>query len=155
MSEIIWQSEKDFITFLNNVDEGACTQQDLTFVRENLTNPFVAEITEVSKKIMCTNEQIYHETIERYEEMEGEILIFDSEDEGKKSVLKRCIADKRLLLKIGVPVMLLYNISNELVNGLQGRFVGIEHGVPLVDFPKIGKVVSIQKRMKKEIQIKL
>ena len=75
--------EKDFITFFNNVAEGSCTEQDVTFVRENLTNPFVAEITEVCKKIMCTNEEIYHETIEHYEEMEGEILIFDSEDEGK------------------------------------------------------------------------
>ena len=66
MSEIIRQSEKD-----------------LAFVRENLTNQFVAETTEVCKKIMYTNEQIYYETIERYEEMEGKILIFDSQDEGK------------------------------------------------------------------------
>ena len=42
--------------------------------------------------------------------------------------------------------MLLYNISNGLVNGLQGQFVRIEDGVLLVDFPKAGKVVSIQKR---------
>ena len=58
--------------------------------------------------------------------------------------------------------MLLYNISNELVNGLQGSFVGIEHGLLWtfsLTFQKLEKMFPFKNidelSTKKEIKIKL
>eukprot|EP00112_Aurelia_sp_Birch-Aquarium-sp1_P020152 Seg5128.1 transcript_id=Seg5128.1/GoldUCD/mRNA.D3Y31 product="ATP-dependent DNA helicase PIF1" protein_id=Seg5128.1/GoldUCD/D3Y31 len=144
LSETMRQGEKDFINFLNNVAEGKCTDEDAQYAQEYLQAKL--DDTEVTK-IVCTNEQIYYETLLQYERIKEELLCFDANDEGETKILKKCIADKRLLLKVGAPVMLLYNINKDLVNGLQGTFLKMEDGCPVVNFAKIDKVVRIERKM--------
>ena len=144
LSETMRQSEKDFINFLNHVAEGKCTCDDVKYAREHLQAELDdAEVT----KIVCTNEQIYYETLLQYERINEELLCFDADDDGDTKILKKCIADKRLLLKVGAPVMLLYNINKDLVNGLQGTFLKMEDGCPVVNFTKIDQVVRIERKM--------
>ena len=96
-------------------------------------------------KIFCTNYQIFIETLEQLEDVPGELYTFRPTDEGNKKVLKRCIADHNLYVKIGIPVMLLYNIDNKLVNGSRGKVVAIDNGVPVKNFKEIGRVRKIDK----------
>jgi hypothetical protein len=49
-----------------------------------------------------------------------QLYVFQSEDEGSTDFLKKIPAPKFLEIKIGVPVMLLINMSNTLVNGRVG-----------------------------------
>ncbi|CAB3976673.1 ATP-dependent DNA helicase PIF1 [Paramuricea clavata] len=80
-------------------------------------------------------------------ELPGEFLKYDSQDTGHGQCLENSI-NKILALKRGCNVMLLYNINDNLRNGLQGKFVG---GDPknkeclIVNFPKVGNV-SISRR---------
>ena len=97
-------------------------------------------------KIFCTNRQIFFETIEHLEELPGDMLNFQSVDEGSSKVLGKCIADKQLCLKEGTPVMLLYNLDNKLVNGSRGTVQSFKNGNPIVYFPKADRKQEITPR---------
>ena len=66
--------------------------------------------------------------------------------DGSKNVLKRCIAEKVLHLKVWTPVMLPYNIDCKLVNGSRGKFVGLNEGKPVVNFEEEGRTQTIGKK---------
>ncbi|KAL3854689.1 hypothetical protein ACJMK2_013947 [Sinanodonta woodiana] len=53
----------------------------------------------------------------------GEVKVYHSEDEGDKAALLSCRAMKHLYLKVGAPLILNVNLSDELVNGLRGIIV--------------------------------
>ena len=50
----------------------------------------------------------------------GEMVKFEATDVGEERFLSRCNALQTLYLKVGAPVILLVNLSSQLVNGLQG-----------------------------------
>jgi hypothetical protein len=56
----------------------------------------------------------------KYKKIPSQLYVFQSEDEGSTDFLKQIPAPKFLEIKIGVPVMLLINMSNKLVNGRVG-----------------------------------
>ena len=55
-----------------------------------------------------------------------ELQTHSSEDEGDHRYLRKITANKTLALKIGVPVMLLRNLSHSLVNGLIAKIVNFK-----------------------------
>ena len=63
-----------------------------------------------------------------------------------KRYLKRCVAEQVLHLKVGTPVMLLYNIDRKLVNGSRGKFVRLNEGKPVVNFEEAGRILTIEKK---------
>ena len=85
-------------------------------------------------KIVCTNFEIAMDAVEHLEEMPGDPVVYTAAAEGKIKLLKRCIADKKLALKLGTPVMLLYNLSNKFVNGLRGKVVELKDDEHVVEF---------------------
>ena len=137
LTEIVRQDERDFIEFLGNLADGTCTERDVIFVKENLVknlNPVDFDL-EFIPKIVCTNFEIAIDTIEHLDELPGDPVTYSSIDEGKISLLKRCIADKKLSLKPGTPVMLLYNLNSELVNGKRGKVAQLREEDVIVEFP--------------------
>lgn len=60
---------------------------------------------------------------------------------GKGHVLHRCPASKVLALKVGVPVVLLKNLSPDFVNGLRGTVHQLDDS-PVIDFQ--GKLLKLQ-----------
>jgi hypothetical protein len=77
----------------------------------------------------------------------GEKLTFESSDTGYAKLLDKTVSEV-LYLKPGCKVMLLYNISQHLKNGIRGEFVGVGESDEelLVNFPSVG-VVGIQRRI--------
>lgn len=73
----------------------------------------------------------------------GELKTYSSEDEGDQKYLRKITANKKLVLKVGVPVMLLRNLSHSLVNGLLGKVVLLEDDGPSVQFEN--QVVKLKK----------
>ena len=84
---------------------------------------------------MCTNFEIAIDAIKHLDELPGDPVTYSSIDEGKISLLKHCIADKKLSLKPGTPVMLLYNLNSELVNGKRGKVAQLREEEVIVEFP--------------------
>ena len=111
LTNIVRQDEHDFVEFLCKLAQGTCNESDAQFVKTN----FIRALDhrdfglEFIPKIFCTNYRIF---IEKLEDLPGEIHTFKSIDDGSKNVLKRCIAEQVLHLKVGTPVTLLYNIDH-------------------------------------------
>ena len=99
--EVVRQGEKDFIQFLSRLAEGSCTQADVAYVKDNSSTTIdpIDFGLDFVPKIFGTNRQIYFETIKHSEELPGDMLNFQSVDEGSSKVLGKCIADKQLCLK--------------------------------------------------------
>ena len=70
----------------------------------------------------------------------GELHRFEAVDEGDVAGIQ-CPADKVLLLKPGCRVMLLWNKSDTLRNGSQGKFIGVKGDDVLVEFDGEGQVL--------------
>ena len=93
-------------------------------------------------KVVCTNFEITMDTVEKLEGLPGESKVYNAVDVGETKVLKKCIADKHLVLKVGTPVMLLYDINSELVNGTRGVVVDMRNEGVLVKFGHIDFLVE-------------
>ena len=148
LTDIVRQNEHDFVEFLCRLAEGTCTEADAQFVNINFTRALDHRDfgLELIPKIFCTNYQIFIETLEKLEDLHGEMHTFKSIDDGSKKVLKRCIAEQVLHLKVGTPVMLLYNIDRKLVNGSRGKVVRLNEGKPVVNFEEAGRIQTIEKK---------
>ena len=65
------------------------------------------------------------------DELPGNSVIFESYDTGNNQVLNRdLIADEKLSLKAGAPVMFIYNISERIKNGVLGTVSSFVNGLP-------------------------
>ena len=148
LEDVVRQNEKPFVSFLERLAEGKCVPSDMDFVQENLSNepkcddfgvPFI-------QKIFAKNFDVFVENHEQLELLQGEPVIFNAKDFGPKKQLQKCIADKTLVLKIGAPVILVYNLDHQLVNGLRCSVIAFKNGLPVVDFPTVGRIETIDVR---------
>lgn len=64
----------------------------------------------------------------------GDKQVYNSIDEGDISKLEKIPVPKQLHLKIGCPIMLLKNLSEQLVNGLRGTVTALSNKCVSVDF---------------------
>ncbi|KAJ8040524.1 ATP-dependent DNA helicase pfh1 [Holothuria leucospilota] len=72
---------------------------------------------------------------------------YQSEDSGDLDALLRCAAHKMLYLKVGAPVIVLANLSQTLVNGLQGTVQEMYDDYVTVKFDKLDANVDIHPYM--------
>jgi ATP-dependent DNA helicase PIF1 len=75
----------------------------------------------------------------------GELFCFDAIDEGSQCELTKLIAPKQLWLKVGIPVMLLRNLTEKLVNGLIGKVLKISQEIVHVHFPRCDIVAELSR----------
>ncbi|MES9902009.1 MAG: hypothetical protein ABW168_04910 [Sedimenticola sp.] len=99
-----------------------------------------------SVKLFSTNELVDDYNRDKLLQFPGALLELKSHDEGKKYYYSSdLLAPRMLWLKIGVPVILLRNLSDVLVNGMLGEVCDFEGQRVWVHFPSIQKKVSIEK----------
>ena len=72
----------------------------------------------------------------------GEEHVYTAIEEGD---VKGCSGEKELHLKEGCPVMLIVNLSDELVNGLTGKVTKVTEKNINVFFPTLKREVNVQK----------
>ena len=107
LTEVVRQNEVDFVDFLGRLAEGTCTAEDEKFVSENFSKTFDTKDfgMEFIPKIYSTNYQCFMENLEQLEEItSGVVISLKSVDVGAKAVLKRCIAEKTIFLKLSSKV---------------------------------------------------
>ncbi len=94
----------------------------------------------------------YNAVVDKYNQkvissMPGKAYSFYSKDTGEKHHIdffnRNCQAAQKIDIKVGAQVMLIYNVdvAAGLVNGSVGKVIGIEAGLPLVDFGSAGKLI--------------
>ena len=76
--------------------------------------------------------------------MDGDIKIYKSKDEGVTDNLSSLNTPERLYLKIGAPVILTANLNNRLVNGLIGKVVSFNDESVIVKFDNITSTQEIK-----------
>ncbi|XP_070550167.1 ATP-dependent DNA helicase PIF1-like isoform X2 [Ptychodera flava] len=74
---------------------------------------------------------------------------YKAEDSGSKKLLNESLVEQEhLYLKVNAPVMLLYNLTDSLKNGMTGTVTGFsDSGYPVVHFPQVGTEEVISPRL--------
>ena len=77
--------------------------------------------------------------------LKGSQKCYPSQDTGQPKHIKKILAPRFLVVKDGVPVILLLNLSQKLVNGLQGVVKKFSDDVVTVYFPAIMQYATIKR----------
>lgn len=101
----------------------------------------------MSKKLFARNLDVDIFNYERLQFINNPLKTFIAEDEGNPFYLKKMLAPKKPEIKIAAPVMLLTNITDQLVNGATGTVMKIEDEIITVDFQIHGacNLVNLQR----------
>lgn len=76
--------------------------------------------------------------------MQGDASNFVAEDSGDKKYLNTLSVPEVLYLKLNCPVLLLKNLSPQLVNGLRGKVTGFSKNTFTVYFDSLSKNVILK-----------
>ncbi|XP_070204769.1 uncharacterized protein [Littorina saxatilis] len=117
---------------------------------------------ETATKLFPTNFQVERYNRQKLLGMPGQLQEFHATDEGDVRSLKNTRAPKILWLKKDCPVMLIRNISDQLVNGSLGHVVDLHHDKVVVHFEKTNMTVELSRiafsvhdpRQKKDIAVR-
>ncbi|XP_068684345.1 ATP-dependent DNA helicase PIF1-like [Montipora foliosa] len=113
-------ADKTILNALKKLRLGKCSPETDMFLK-SLDRPLEGD----SVDIFFTKLSVQLHNQESLYRLPGELLTFSCIDEGNVSGIN-CPADVKLLLKEGVKVMTLWNISVSAKNGTSGRFVGVK-----------------------------
>ena len=108
-----------FINALKKLRLGLCSQET-----EALLTSLNREIAGESVHVYYTKLSVQMHNQEALFNMPGELLSFNAIDEGDVSRIS-CPADVKLLLKPGVKVMVVWNVSDKVKNGTSGNFIAV------------------------------
>lgn len=98
-----------------------------------------------STKMFATNIQADIYNRDQLVQMDGPMYEFVAVDEGRETELNRLVVQKTLWLKDAAAVMLLRNLSDRLVNGLQGTVSAVREGEVDVFFPTLQNTHSLSR----------
>jgi len=140
LDEIVRQSvsEKQFVNVIKEVTRNDLSEESVDFLR-SLNRPLQCDAT----TLFATNQQVDSFNRSKILNFPGQLFEYPSSDTGDQKYLQKLTCPKVLWLKIGMPVILLRNISEKLYNGLQGTVQGIDKEGPSINFR--GGIVKIPK----------
>jgi ATP-dependent DNA helicase PIF1 len=127
------QSDTILINAINELERGTPSPTTIAFMN-SVTRPLSDEMKKISVHRFARNIDCDLSNYNKVQDLSGELHVFPSVDEGDTHYLNTFLAPKNLGLKIGCPVMLLVNLSNELVNGKIGKVsnISVEDNVNLI-----------------------
>lgn len=134
LKKVMRQNEKDFIDALNDIRVGKFTSRVKELITKCANNEKIRDKHYVKLFSLNIQKNFANET--ELEKLETEKRIFKSLDTGDEKYLVGCLAEKVITLKIGCPVMLLWNIpEDDLCNGSVGILESFDAiGLPVVSF---------------------
>lgn len=113
-------ADKTFITALTELRLGICSPETEGFMK-SLDRPLEGEAVH----IFFTKISVQMQNQEALFKIPGELQTFDCIDEGDVAGIN-CPAEKKLLIKEGAKVMIVWNISENIKNGTAGTFIGLK-----------------------------
>ncbi|XP_062566614.1 uncharacterized protein LOC134228937 [Saccostrea cucullata] len=140
LNEVIRQTDIQFIKCVNEVSKGIITPESFNLLN-SLQKP-VDKPGDSSLKLFATNELTDSYNRNRVLSAPGTLFKYQAEDEGDSKYLQRILAPSTLWIKVGSPIMLLCNLTDKLVNGLQG--IVVSGSGPVVHFPSINTTMKLE-----------
>ena len=145
LNKIFRQNEETLINLIHVLSHGRINpeNQDIRELLLSLQRPLTDEndVTHLYAKNMLAD--IYNRDCISH--LPGDLYTFNSTDTGEARDLQDLVVPKILWLKVGAKVVLLRNLSDVLVNGLQGKVESISQDVIKVFFPTIDSTVDIRR----------
>lgn len=144
LTQIMRQKEHDFAMALNDLRVGDFTKRLRTLIKkcsENARIPgkqYVRIFARNVDKNNCNDQELA--------KLSTEQRVFFARDKGERSCLRECQAASTITLKVGCPVMLLWNLPDSaLFNGSIGVVHSFVDGLPRVLFNN-GKLIVIKQQ---------
>ena len=127
-------ADKTFITALKELRLRICSPETEGFLK-SLDRPLEGDAVD----IFFTKFSVQLQNQEALFRMPGDLLTFDCVDEGNVTGIS-CLAEVKLLLKVGAKVMIVWNLSEDVKNGSTGEFLGMRGEKLEVEIKNHGKV---------------
>ena len=140
LSKFVRQTDEGRINAIKKVSCGTVDDELIKYMKE-LERPLNQQD---STKLFANNFLVDNYNRRKVIEWEGDLYEYKAVDSGDRKYLHKIKAPSTLWLKRGVPVILLRNLSNDLVNGLRGTIVGFEEEGPVIEFE--GGVTTLVKK---------
>ena len=109
-------NEIDILTCLSELRLGKCGKNNERFIGEDLSKDLDEHLKENAIHIFFRKTSVMFFNIKMMQALPGTFLRFDAIDEGNTTNI-RCMAEQVLVLKPLCKVMLIWNISDQLMNG--------------------------------------
>ena len=140
LNHVMRQSEADLIQAIRETATGILSSRT-ELLLQSLNRPLPSNITPV--RLFATNYQAQLCNNDMLAKANGKSKEYKATDSGRLKCLNKLLAPKLLVMKKGSPVILLSNLTNELVNGLQGTVIDFTDEFIKVRFESIGKIHDI------------
>ncbi len=145
LRNVMRQNEQDFIAALNDLRVGIYSEKVKAMIARCGTN--VKQEGKHYVKLYSLNAQKNEANMKALKELCTEARTYRALDIGDEKYLQGCRAEKEITLKIGCPVMMLWNLPDQgLCNGSIGVITHYDEvGLPVVKFNS-GVISSIKKQ---------
>lgn len=138
LDEIVRQSEDELIRAIHHVSRGLNIPEETCKFIKTLERP-LPNSNDFDLKLFAKNDLVDDLNRKCILDFPGQMFEFTAKDEGEQKYrLDSLTVPKCLWLKIGIPVILLRNLTTKLVNGLRGFVLDIDDEGPTIEFPSIG-----------------
>ncbi|CAC5408438.1 PIF1 [Mytilus coruscus] len=117
LDKVMRQDEPDFVKAIHDISRGELPT-DTRNLLKRLQRPLPPGNDPIRLFARNFDREVYNAS--RLIDLEGDLKSFHSLDEGDPTKLRKMSVGQSLHLKINCPVMLVKNLSKNLVNGLQG-----------------------------------
>jgi ATP-dependent DNA helicase PIF1 len=136
LEEVKRQDEADFVKAIHDISRGDLPIDTLNLLRR-LQRPLPPGDKPIRLFARNFDREVYNASC--LLDLEGDLKTFRSVDEGDIAKLKKIPVENTLHVKINCPVMLVKNLSQNLINGLQGvvQEIDIEMNTITVKFPDL------------------
>ena len=128
------KNDEEFINLLREISRGQCSEQSAEII-QSLSRPLNPSDFGLSyiPKVYPLNEDVDFANMCVLETLPGEQILFEATDVGDKRLLnKGLIASEKLVLKVGVKVMFIYNLNDRIKNGVQGTVTSFLNGLAVI-----------------------
>lgn len=140
LTKVERQSDPTLISACTEVSEGKISADTAKYIYTlNSTN------IDPKYKLFATNDLVDDHNRMKILQHKGELVEYISSDSGNTKELARLTVPKVLWLKVCIPVILLRNLSSQLVNGLQGIVMDIGPEGPVVLFAGPNVTMTLKK----------
>ncbi|XP_070556108.1 uncharacterized protein [Ptychodera flava] len=148
LTHVFRQADREFVSILNDISNGKCSPHSMEILSHCRAPLDPKDFNLDFIPTMYThNADVQHHNMTNLINHPGEIHTFKATDTGSRSVLNRnTMAEEKLHLKVGAPVMLIYNCTDKLKNGSTGTVIDFEDGLPIVLFPSANQTVKVERR---------
>ncbi len=134
LTNVMRQNEQDFIAALNDLRVGTYSDKVKAMIAQCSAN--CKQDGKHYVKLYSLNAQKNEANARALKELSTEARTYRASDIGDEKYLQGCRAEKEITLKIGCPVMMLWNLPEQgLCNGSIGIIIRYdESGLPVVQF---------------------